>query len=212
MEDQRLITVIELLPAEAGNHYCYYVCHQAQKRGWQVCPSPSIPAGEIERFVINEIKCVGRDPRLIEETLVRARREVEEQMEQLTAERKNLQNQLRATHAKLIQLATASHPGDPHLAEAHDHIRDAERRVTEIDDQLITLDGDLIDEVEVATALADFDAMWDCLTPREQARVIELLIERVAYDGHNGKISITFRPAGIKLLVRELANKEEQIT
>jgi site-specific DNA recombinase len=34
-----------------GNkRYRYYVCTNAQKRGWHNCPSKSIPAGEIERF------------------------------------------------------------------------------------------------------------------------------------------------------------------
>src|SRR5690606_16966588 len=58
---------------KGNRRYRYYVCHRAQKRGWQVCPSPSLPAGEIERFVIDEIRAVGRDPRVIEETLVEAR-------------------------------------------------------------------------------------------------------------------------------------------
>ena len=109
-----------------------------------------------------------------------------------------LRGRLRDDHAELGQLAASSRPGDPRLADANDRIRDAERRVTEIDDELATLDGDLIDEAEVAEALADFDALWDCLVSREQARILELLVERVAYDGEAGSISITFRPAGIK--------------
>ena len=36
---------------DGNKRYRYYVCQSAQKRGWQSCPSPSIPAGEIERFV-----------------------------------------------------------------------------------------------------------------------------------------------------------------
>jgi site-specific DNA recombinase len=75
---------------------------------------------------------------------------------------------------------------------------------------LASLDGDLVDETEVATALGDFDALWDCLAPREQARVIELLVERVSYDGDGGNISITFRPTGIKTLAGELAKRNEE--
>ena len=86
----------------------------------------------------------------------------------------------------------------------------AERRVTQIDDELATLEGDLIDEREVAAALADFDALWECLVPREQARVIELLVERVAYDGQGGNVAITFRPSGIKALAGELAARKEE--
>ena len=106
-------------------------------------------------------------------------------------------------------VAAASHPGDPHLADVHDRIRNAERRTTQIDDELAILTGDLVADTEVTAALADFDAVWDCLAPREQARVIELLVERVAYDGDGGNISITFRPSGIKQLAGELAKRKE---
>ena len=36
--------------------YRYYVCSQAQKRGYANCPSKSVPAGEIERFVVDQIR------------------------------------------------------------------------------------------------------------------------------------------------------------
>jgi site-specific DNA recombinase len=196
--------------AKGSRLYRYYVCHRAQKRGWQVCPSPSIPAGEIERFVVDQIKGIGRDPRVIEETWAQARREAEDQIERLTTERAGLVARLRDDHAEVGRLAVTARPSDPRLLDAHDRIRDAERRVTGIDDELATLEGELIDEAEVAAALADFDALWDCLAPREQARVVELLIERVEYDGRAGNIAITLRPAGIVTLAGELANRKEE--
>ena len=196
--------------AKGSRQYRYYVCHRAQKRGWQVCPSPSIPAGEIERFVVDQIKGIGRDPLVIEETLIQARRQTEREIERLATEREGLVARLRDDHAEVGRLAATARPGDPRLLDAHDRIRDAERRVTEIDDELATLEGELIDEAEVAAALADFEALWNCLAPREQARVIELLVERVEYDGHAGSIAITFRPAGIKTLAIELANQKEE--
>jgi site-specific DNA recombinase len=39
-----------------GRRYRYYVCSQAQKRGWKTCPAPSVPAGEIERLVSEQIQ------------------------------------------------------------------------------------------------------------------------------------------------------------
>ncbi len=45
-----------------GNRsYRYYVCTNAQKRGWDQCPSKSIPAGEIEKYVVQQIRCVRGD-------------------------------------------------------------------------------------------------------------------------------------------------------
>jgi site-specific DNA recombinase len=196
--------------AKGGCQYRYYVCYRAQQHGWQACPAPSIPAGEIERFVVNEIKAVGRDPLAIKETLAQARRQAEEQIECLKAERAGLLARLRHDHAELGRLGSSSNPGDPGLVDAHDRIQDAERRVTEIDDELAALNGNLVDEAEVAAALDDFDALWECLAPREQARVIELLVEQISYDGDGGNISITFRPTGIKVLAGELAKRKEE--
>jgi len=45
-----------------------------------------------------------------------------------------------------------------------------------------------------------FDPVWEALTPQEQARVFQLLIRRVEYDGEKGAVSVTFRPDGIKAL------------
>ena len=49
--------------------YRYYTCLRAQKRGWDSCTTKSVPAGEIERFVVDQIRCVGQDPGLVAETL-----------------------------------------------------------------------------------------------------------------------------------------------
>ncbi len=196
--------------SKGARQYRYYVCHRAQKNGWQACPSPSIPAGEIERLVIDQIKCIGRDPALVKETLAQARRQAECQIDRLKAERAGLAGRLRNDHAELGQLAGRIRPGDPRLADLNDRIRDAERRVTETDSELATLEGNLVDEAEVTAALADFDAVWDCLNPRGQARVVELLVARVVFDGNGGSIAITFHETGIKTLAAELAERMEK--
>jgi site-specific DNA recombinase len=47
-----------------NTRYRYYVCLHAQKQGWSACPSRSVPAAEIERFVIDQIRRYGRDTAL----------------------------------------------------------------------------------------------------------------------------------------------------
>jgi hypothetical protein len=51
--------------------------------------------------------------------------------------------------------------------------------------------------------------VWETLTPNEQARVIELLVERVEYDGRDGKVTVAFHPTGIKSLADELTEYQE---
>jgi site-specific DNA recombinase len=45
--------------------YRYYVCCAAQRRGWRTCPSKSLPAVEIERFVLEQIQALGNDHSLL---------------------------------------------------------------------------------------------------------------------------------------------------
>ena len=80
-----------------------------------------------------------------------------------------------------------------------------EQRLTEIREETYRLRGDLISDDEVAQALQQFDPVWESLSPREQSRVLQLLIERVDYDGDAGTVSVTFRPTGIKALTDEFA-------
>lgn len=194
---------------KGSRQYRYYVCQHAQANGWKECPSPSIPAGEIERFVVDQIKCIGRDPSVIRETLAQVRRQTELGIERLTDENTALVRQVRQDYAELGKLAAATVHGDPRLVEAHERIHLAERRVSEIEDELAVLKGELIDESEVAEALKDFDGVWDCLVPRERARVLELLIDSVNYDGAAGNIAITYRPTGIKTLTGRLTQTSE---
>jgi len=53
-----------MMHAYSGRHnyrYRYYVCSQAQKRGWHTCPSKSVPAVEIENFVLQQLQKVRLD-------------------------------------------------------------------------------------------------------------------------------------------------------
>jgi hypothetical protein len=63
-------------------------------------------------------------------------------------------------------------------------------------------EDDTINESEVREALVEFDALWDELFPAEQARSVQLLVERVDVDVDS--ISIQLRTEGIGSVVSEL--------
>ena len=60
-----------------------------------------------------------------------------------------------------------------------------------------------IDPDDLRAALAVFDPVWANLTMEEQGRVVQLLIERINYNGETGKLVITFRPAGVRTLANQ---------
>jgi hypothetical protein len=52
-------------------------------------------------------------------------------------------------------------------------------------------------------ALIQLDPLWDELFPAEQARIVQLLVERVDVRMHSVEVHV--RPYGIAVLVREVA-------
>ncbi len=186
--------------------YRYYVCTTAQKRGWKSCPSRSIPAGEIERFVVEQIKCIGCDPALIAETFQQTRNYMVNRRDALAAEQRRLRRELSGQQLELQRVVRDPHSSEEaglvaaRLADLQDRITSTERRLTEVLDETQRLQAELIDEGDIARALAGFDPVWESLSLRERARLLQLLIERIDYNGRDGTICITFHASGIKAL------------
>ncbi len=174
---------------KGAKRYRYYVCSRASKTGWENCPSPNLPAGEIEKFVVSQIKSIGQDPSLIEATIREANREAKEQLKALDAELRSLKSDVQAW-TKELPSATANRQAD-----LHERLAGAERRATEIHQERAAVL--VIDPEEVGQALRDFAPVWETLTPQEQTRVVELLVARVDYDGNTGRVVVTFNPTGI---------------
>ena len=70
-----------------------------------------------------------------------------------------------------------------------------------------TLHG--LTEAEVRTALVEFEPLWDELFPAEQARIIQLLVERV--DVRADGVEVKLRIDGITSLVTDLTGKSASL-
>ena len=55
----------------------------------------------------------------------------------------------------------------------------------------------------MASANFAFDPVWERLAPKEQARVIQLLVDLIDYDGPAGTVSLTFHPTGLKAMAKQ---------
>jgi site-specific DNA recombinase len=175
-----------------GRAYKFYVCGNATKSGWRNCPHPSLPAREIENEVVKRIAAVGRDPELVAATLDQVRALQKSRQPQLVAERRQLERDL-------TRLLGGGRPED------QEHIGRLEARLAETGDELEFLRATTVGRRDLIRSLAVFDEVWGCLLPREQERVIGLLVERVDFDGQRQTVAITFRPTGIRTLAAEVA-------
>jgi site-specific DNA recombinase len=122
---------------KAGRLYRYYISQSVMKRGTEACPVRQIPAGEIERIVIEQIRSLLQTPEVIVQTWRAARK--------------------------------------------------ADKDITESD---------------VRGALLEFEPTWNELFPAEQARIVELLVERI--DLHPDGIDLRLRIEGLTSLCSEL--------
>ncbi|HRQ76170.1 MAG TPA: recombinase family protein [Phycisphaerales bacterium] len=183
--------------------YRYYICGRAQKRGWHSCPSRSLPASEIEQFVVERIRDIGKDASLLEETLDQAREQEQSQLRELEQQQRAAEREMNRLDRQ-IQTAARDASADQYaaarLADLQDQFREAEMRHADLYQQIDEVQRRLITREDLQAAMASFDPIWEALTPREQARVVQLLIRRVEYDGEKGSVSITFRPDGIKAM------------
>ena len=65
--------MVHTFACRGNKRYRYYTCTNAIKNGRRKCPSASLPAGEIEKAVVDQIRCIGQDADLLRETLQQAR-------------------------------------------------------------------------------------------------------------------------------------------
>jgi site-specific DNA recombinase len=122
---------------KAGRLYRYYISQSVLKQGANACPVRQIPAAEIERIVIEQIRSLLQTPEII------------------------------------VQTWRAARKTEKTLAES-----------------------------DVRDALLEFEPIWDELFPAEQARIVDLLVERI--DLQPGGIDLCLRIEGLTSLCSEL--------
>ena len=68
-----------------------------------------------------------------------------------------------------------------------------DERIESIEKEIRTLRTAGIAAETLLEALAKFEGVWETLGLEEQARVLDLLLESVVYDGASGSVELTLR-------------------
>jgi len=186
------------------NFYRYYRCTNAIKNGHDVCPVGTLPAGEIERVVIDEVRRLANDEALLAQALTDAHSAINAELAEARCERNDLRRERTRHHEKLQQLATSGERTSDvtaRIVDLHEKLSAADQRMPDLESRIADLEGQTVTQAEARAAFADFDSLWESLIPREQARLLKLLISTVEYDGEAGTVSVTFRPTSIRSLI-----------
>jgi site-specific DNA recombinase len=199
-----------------ARRYRYYVCSAAQKRGWDTCPSKSVPAASIEQLVVGQIRQLSREPALLHGVLAQVRQEDDGRLAELESERVGLERELARGQGESRRLLSEFGSGGSgggvvsRLAELQGRVGQVEQRVGRLRSQAESVRQQRLDEAEAGRVLAGLDGAWGTMLPGEQSRLVRLLVERVDYDGAAGKVSITFQPLGLKTLAGERAGRDDE--
>jgi len=180
--------------SKGARKYRYYVCNGAAKKGWETCPAKSVPAAQIEQFVVGEIRAIGSDSQLVSETIAKMRANLDAQRDALGRQRASAVRDLQRHHDDLRRMAAAGETSL--LADLQERIAGAESRIQEVDNDLATLKP--LPEGDLRRALAEFEPVWTSLSPNEQAKLLNLLLERIDYDGAAGSVTLRFWPNGLQ--------------
>ena len=198
--------------AKRGKTYRYYVCGKAQKRGHAACPRPSLPAEQVERFVVRQLQSLTIDEDLLREACNRVRRLIDAEQQRLADELAGLATEIRSIEREVKRLSTpmenpASDAVRPEsLADLNDQHRRREWRRASVEEQL---DGKPMPErAMILQAISDLETLWDHLTSSEKTRPASLVIERVDHDPGDSTFSITLTPTGLRTLGTGPARQE----
>src|SRR5262249_21217435 len=114
-----------------GRRYRYYCCTKSQRHGKDACPSRRVSATPIEDFVVAQIRRVGKNPALLQETLAEARRQADARLKELDVEGRRLQRELAHLQAEARN--------GPRLAELRDGVARIDGRIAQVEDQAAAL-------------------------------------------------------------------------
>ena len=189
---------------KAKNAHRYYRCIHSIKNGRDACSAGLLPAAEIERVVVDEVRGLASDEALLNQVLADADAVVGGELAAARRERDDARREIARGHKELQQLvgsgkATADVTG--RIADLHSRLAVDEQRLPELDARIAAAEKQIVTPDEARAVFSDFDGLWRSLIPREQARLLKLLISTVEYDGGASTVSVTFRPTSIRALI-----------
>lgn len=182
-----------------GKVYRYYRCSTRDKLGASACTTKPLPANAIEEFVVERIREAVREDGLAEHVAREMRDRIQIRRGDLEKLRAGLPAEVDRLRVEASTLAekVASVEGTARdllgrrLNEATEALTKKQAFLAEVRKSLTLLAQTEVDAEWVAGALADFDKVWDIMTPENRIRLSHALVECVTVSGANHSVEVT---------------------
>ena len=200
----------------SGRIYRYYTCGKIKQKGWGACRGSRVRAGLIEAFIVDKIRAIGTDEKVLAATLEAAREAFDARRPELTAELRRLgkkKDDLQREEAHLVE-AIGEEKAAPRavrrkLDEIERELEGSQAEAERVAAELQALEAHVLDEDDLRRAMLAFDDVFDQLAPEEKARIVQLLLEKVVYDAKEDEVSLTLRPNGITVFAEEAEQDDD---
>ena len=189
--------------------YRYYVCGKAVKRGRKTCPRASLPADDIESFVLKQLQLFRVDETLLNSICNQVRSQMSKKQNDLEKERRALVAEVSRLEKTISVLSTPNDNGDADgtrldsLASCNEQLARRQQRLIQIDTELAKAGRPLPSRVEILKSAQDLETLWEKMTTGERSRFMQLLIERIDHDPLGGNVAITLTNTGREFLSTE---------
>lgn len=163
-----------------GRQYVYYICEKDAKRAVSLCPLKRIPAGDIERAVIEQLGAVFRTPNLVAKTYFAAREIEEAERERLIRQKEQMKEELGRVREQAIKLMKPGNdqPGKAEMLSAiNQQAVEISKQLAHVSDRCKAYKGEHISEQDVSGTFQNVECFWEDLFPVERNRLIRLLVE-----------------------------------
>jgi len=183
---------------KGGREYRYYRCTTRDTQGADACPRGPVAADQVEGAVVDQLHQAAIDspdlPRLLKERLDA---KVDAERVRLETERGHLPGQiaeLAAERARTVDALLHAGPRgrtalEERLGELARAIETAEGRQHRVLRELEALRRQEVETRWVADALADFDQLWEVMTPENRGRLVRALVHEVTVEP-SGELAI----------------------
>jgi site-specific DNA recombinase len=185
-----------------NKRYTYFQCLKDSKRGESCCPLKRVPAGDIEKTILQQLAGIFKTPSLLVETYASAQKIEAE-------ERKILQKRM-AELPYLREVARAKINVHPNMGNQND-LADLRLEFNRLNQEMFETSARLkrlktkpLKETDILEALDNINGIWAELFPGEQQRLLNLLIDNIVLRKDSMKMEL--KTANMTQLVSEIVN------
>jgi DNA invertase Pin-like site-specific DNA recombinase len=176
----------------------YYRCVKRDKEGKEACPSSPLPANAIETYVVDRLREATLDGGLAADVAASVKARVAARRSAIVTERQKLPPEIASLSAEARRLVdsmsgvtgTARRLVDERLQEVGEQLARCEGQLAAAERELANLDALEVEVGWVAGCLADFDAVWDVLTPENRGRLLRAIVQRVEVNEPENQVTV----------------------